>query len=130
MVPKCNQIVGSIEKLSSFCFLMLGTGHERYKSCDYIRHAYRPHLRLTTCFLLMRTTTTQVSRWVVLLQRAGYVLYRALVLLQCFSSSMCVSPYIFSAYNQRQSINTSLSATSDIMNMHVCYCCISDSAQL
>ena len=44
MISKCNQIVGSGEKWSSFCFFLLGTRHERYKLCNYIGHTYRPHL--------------------------------------------------------------------------------------
>ena len=43
VVGKCDQIVGSGEKLSSSCFLMLGTRQGRYILCDYIGHAYRPH---------------------------------------------------------------------------------------
>ena len=46
VVGKCDQIVGSSEKLSSFCFSMLGTCQGRYKSCDYIGHAYQPHLAI------------------------------------------------------------------------------------
>ena len=90
VVIKCDQIVRSSEKPY---FLMLGTGHDRYKTFDYILHAYQPHLWLTTCFLLMRTTTTQVSRYVNVRGlcdtiagkvRAGYVLYRALVFVEAF----------------------------------------------
>ena len=46
VVGKCdhNIIVESDKKLSSFCFLMLGTRHEGYKLCNYVGHAYQPHL--------------------------------------------------------------------------------------
>ena len=46
VVGNCNQIVGSGEKLSSFCILTLGTRQGRYKSCNYIGHAYRSHLAM------------------------------------------------------------------------------------
>ena len=38
VVSKYDQIVGNGEKLSFFCFLMLGSCHKRYKLCDYIGH--------------------------------------------------------------------------------------------
>ena len=46
VIIKCDQIVGSGEILSSLCFLTLGTCHEHCKSCDFIGHAYRPHLAI------------------------------------------------------------------------------------
>ena len=44
MVGKHDHIVGSGEKLSFFCFWTVDTRHECYKLCDYVGHAYRPHL--------------------------------------------------------------------------------------
>ena len=40
VLSKCDHIVRSGEKLSSFSFLTLDTRYEHYKSCEYVGHAY------------------------------------------------------------------------------------------
>ena len=44
MVGKHDHIVGSGEKLSCFCFLMVDTCHEHYKLCDCVNHTYQGHV--------------------------------------------------------------------------------------
>ena len=44
MISKRDHIVGSGKKLSFFCFLTVDTRHEHYKLCNYVSHAYWPHL--------------------------------------------------------------------------------------
>ena len=69
--PECG------EKLAWFCFKSTTQARITTNVALCVDHAYQPHLPLTTCFLLMRTTTQQVSSMQIgkmQIQCAGYVL--------------------------------------------------------